>query len=97
MYDGPIIDAHHHLWEIRNYPWIGETGKERLARQTAQADLLRFLRALPDSLEDPDYEGYNPYSERVGSKLSYAECLAFLAARIGAGPAGRALFLLGQV
>lgn len=22
MYDGPIIDTHHHLWEVRNYPWL---------------------------------------------------------------------------
>lgn len=22
MYDGPIIDAHHHIWEVRNYPWV---------------------------------------------------------------------------
>ena len=22
MYDGPIIDAHHHLWEVKNYPWL---------------------------------------------------------------------------
>jgi predicted TIM-barrel fold metal-dependent hydrolase len=22
MYDGPIIDSHHHLWEVANYPWL---------------------------------------------------------------------------
>ena len=22
MYDGPIIDSHHHLWEWKNYPWL---------------------------------------------------------------------------
>ncbi len=22
MYDGPVIDTHHHLWEVRNYPWL---------------------------------------------------------------------------
>ena len=22
MYDGPIIDTHHHLWQVRNYPWL---------------------------------------------------------------------------
>jgi predicted TIM-barrel fold metal-dependent hydrolase len=22
MYQGPIIDTHHHLWEVRNYPWL---------------------------------------------------------------------------
>ena len=22
MYDGPIIDAHHHIWEVRHYPWL---------------------------------------------------------------------------
>lgn len=22
MYDGPIIDSHHHLWEVVNYPWL---------------------------------------------------------------------------
>ena len=22
MYEGPIIDTHHHLWEVKNYPWL---------------------------------------------------------------------------
>ena len=22
MYDGPIIDSHHHIWEWENYPWL---------------------------------------------------------------------------
>lgn len=22
MYDGPIIDSHHHIWEWQNYPWL---------------------------------------------------------------------------
>ncbi len=22
MYDGPIIDTHHHIWEVANYPWL---------------------------------------------------------------------------
>lgn len=22
MYNGPIIDSHHHLWEWKNYPWL---------------------------------------------------------------------------
>lgn len=22
MYDGPIIDTHHHIWEVRHYPWL---------------------------------------------------------------------------
>lgn len=22
MYDGPIVDSHHHLWEWQNYPWL---------------------------------------------------------------------------
>ncbi len=22
MYHGPIIDTHHHLWEVKNYPWL---------------------------------------------------------------------------
>ena len=22
MYDGAIIDTHHHLWEVKNYPWL---------------------------------------------------------------------------
>lgn len=22
LYDGPIIDTHHHLWEVKNYPWL---------------------------------------------------------------------------
>jgi predicted TIM-barrel fold metal-dependent hydrolase len=22
MYNGPIVDSHHHIWEWRNYPWL---------------------------------------------------------------------------
>jgi predicted TIM-barrel fold metal-dependent hydrolase len=22
MYDGPIVDSHHHIWEWKNYPWL---------------------------------------------------------------------------
>ncbi len=22
IYDGPVIDSHHHLWEWKNYPWL---------------------------------------------------------------------------
>jgi predicted TIM-barrel fold metal-dependent hydrolase len=22
IYDGPIVDSHHHIWEWRNYPWL---------------------------------------------------------------------------
>jgi predicted TIM-barrel fold metal-dependent hydrolase len=22
MYDGPVIDAHHHIWQVKNYPWL---------------------------------------------------------------------------
>lgn len=22
LYSGPIIDAHHHIWEVKNYPWL---------------------------------------------------------------------------
>jgi len=22
IYDGPIVDTHHHLWEVMNYPWL---------------------------------------------------------------------------
>lgn len=22
MYDGPIVDTHHHLWVVRDYPWL---------------------------------------------------------------------------
>ena len=50
MYDGPIIDAHHHLWEIRNYPWIGETGKERLGGSDYSSIAHDYL--VPDLLRD---------------------------------------------
>ncbi len=23
LYDGPIVDSHHHLfWDLKNYPWM---------------------------------------------------------------------------
>jgi len=30
MYDGPIIDAHHHIWHVRDYPWLTTAPTPRL-------------------------------------------------------------------
>jgi predicted TIM-barrel fold metal-dependent hydrolase len=30
MYAGPIIDTHHHIWEVRNYPWLIEPMRPRI-------------------------------------------------------------------
>ena len=30
MYQGPIIDTHHHIWEVRNYPWLLEPPRPRI-------------------------------------------------------------------
>ncbi len=30
MYQGPIIDTHHHLWEVKNYPWLLEPMRPRI-------------------------------------------------------------------
>lgn len=30
MYQGPIIDTHHHLWEVENYPWLLEPMRPRI-------------------------------------------------------------------
>lgn len=40
LYDGPVIDAHHHLWRYSAaaFPWLAEQGKEALARDFGPAD-----------------------------------------------------------
>lgn len=40
LYDGPVIDAHHHLWSFTasDYPWLAEPGREALARDFRPAD-----------------------------------------------------------
>ena len=30
MYQGPIIDTHHHIWQVANYPWLMEPMRPRI-------------------------------------------------------------------
>jgi predicted TIM-barrel fold metal-dependent hydrolase len=48
LYDGPIIDAHHHLWTYAPgaIPWLDGAGSETLARSFAPADYRRAAGEL---------------------------------------------------
>jgi predicted TIM-barrel fold metal-dependent hydrolase len=50
MYAGPIIDTHHHIWEVRNYPWLIEPMRPRIFGDNY--DLLRQDYLIDDLRAD---------------------------------------------
>ena len=50
MYDGPIIDTHHHLWEVRNYPWLTAPPSPKIFG--TEYELLRHDYLIDDLLAD---------------------------------------------
>jgi predicted TIM-barrel fold metal-dependent hydrolase len=50
MYDGPIIDTHHHLWEVRNYPWLMAPMSPKIFGDSYE--LLRQDYLIDDLLSD---------------------------------------------
>lgn len=54
LYDGPIIDAHHHLWDLSHgrHPWL--TGQDQAFRALGDVDYLRRDFLVPDYLASID-------------------------------------------
>jgi len=50
MYDGPIIDTHHHLWEVANYPWLLAPMSPKIFGDSYE--LLRHDYLIDDLLAD---------------------------------------------
>ncbi|HCP00527.1 MAG: hypothetical protein CL573_00290 [Alphaproteobacteria bacterium] len=50
MYDGPIIDTHHHIWEVRNYPWLTAPPSPKIFGP--EYELLRQDYLIDDLLGD---------------------------------------------
>ena len=50
MYQGPIIDTHHHLWEVRNYPWLMAPPSPQIFGESYE--LLRRDYLIDDLLAD---------------------------------------------
>jgi predicted TIM-barrel fold metal-dependent hydrolase len=50
MYQGPIIDTHHHLWEVRNYPWLTAPPSPKIFGESYE--LLRQDYLIDDLLAD---------------------------------------------
>ncbi len=50
MYDGPVIDTHHHLWEVRNYPWLMAPPSPKIFGDSYE--LLRQDYLIDDLIED---------------------------------------------
>ena len=50
MYQGPIIDSHHHLWEVKNYPWLSGPSHPTIFAETYEP--LRKDYLLDDLLAD---------------------------------------------
>jgi predicted TIM-barrel fold metal-dependent hydrolase len=50
MYTGPIIDTHHHIWQVRNYPWLLEPMRPRIFGERYEA--LRQDYLIGDYLAD---------------------------------------------
>jgi predicted TIM-barrel fold metal-dependent hydrolase len=55
MYQGPIIDTHHHLWEVHNYPWLVEPMRPRIFGETY--GMLRQNYLIGDL--HADFAGHN--------------------------------------
>jgi predicted TIM-barrel fold metal-dependent hydrolase len=55
MYDGPVIDTHHHLWEVRNYPWLMAPPSPKIFGDSYE--LLRQDYLIDDLLAD--FDGHN--------------------------------------
>lgn len=50
MYAGPVIDTHHHIWHVRNYPWLLEPMRPRIFGESYQP--LRRDYLIADYLAD---------------------------------------------
>jgi predicted TIM-barrel fold metal-dependent hydrolase len=50
MYDGPIIDTHHHIWVVRNYPWLTAPPSPKIFGP--EYELLRQDYLIDDLLAD---------------------------------------------
>ncbi|MBT4907621.1 MAG: amidohydrolase family protein [Rhodospirillaceae bacterium] len=50
MYDGPIIDTHHHIWVVRNYPWLTAPPSPKIFGP--EYELLRRDYLIDDLLAD---------------------------------------------
>ena len=55
MYDGPIIDTHHHLWEVRNYPWLVAPPSPKIFGESYEP--LRYDYTIGDL--QADFAGHN--------------------------------------
>lgn len=55
MYAGPVIDTHHHLWHLHNYPWLIEPMRPRIFGATY--DALRQDYLIDDLRSD--FDGHN--------------------------------------
>lgn len=49
VYAGPIIDAHHHLWQFApgRHPWLEKDGRAALCRDIGQADYAATFQTFP--------------------------------------------------
>ena len=50
MYDGPIIDTHHHIWIVKNYPWLTAAPSPKIFGSSY--DLLRHDYLVNDLIKD---------------------------------------------
>ena len=50
MYQGPIVDTHHHLWQVRNYPWLLAPPSPKIFGESYE--LLRQDYLINDLLAD---------------------------------------------
>lgn len=55
MYKGPIIDTHHHLWEVRNYPWLTGPMSPKIFGESYEP--LRYDYLIGDF--KADWKGYD--------------------------------------
>jgi L-fuconolactonase len=85
VYAGPIIDAHHHLWQFApgRHPWLEQNGRTALCRDVGQEDYAETFHAFPivgtvwiEALAaDPFAELDSAEAERIASRERIATAL----------------------
>jgi predicted TIM-barrel fold metal-dependent hydrolase len=91
MYDGPIIDTHHHLWEVRHYPWLTAppspkifgTGYEPLRRDYLVDDWLADIAGsnvvksvhVQAHYDPPNHVGETRWLQSVADRHGYPHAI----------------------
>jgi predicted TIM-barrel fold metal-dependent hydrolase len=79
MYDGPVIDAHHHLWELSGgrYPWLSAPDAGRRTRQYRGPSRCMFGSDYPFARRTMTYPALCERFREIAAEYSEAEHTLF--------------------